>query len=213
MSVPSGNALPRKLALDETGERLAHHLASSQTRRSFIGTLGALLLGVTAERAVGGGRRAIPGTERIAGGWYGFCGHYFTTGSCRGPFKLPRVDAEGKPLRPADGRPVDDAGRLINDQGEPVDEAGNRLPAASGQYVAAGPRTRMCEDVVPRRHGHKDAVLQGSWYRCCNGQIRKLWDCCSASPRRINGDRSLRGYCYGNRKVFCVVYVETGIPC
>ena len=202
-----------KPPLDDAGERLAYHLASSRTRRSFIGTLGALLLGVTAERAVGGAKRPIAGTERIPGGWYGFCGHYFTTGSCRGPFKLPRVDREGQPLRPADGRPVDDAGLLINDLGEPVDETGNRLVAANGAYTAPGPRTRLCEDGVRRRHGLGDAVLQGSWYRCCNGQIRKLWDCCSESPHRINGDGALRGYCYGKRKVFCVVYVETGIPC
>ena len=213
MSAPSANVLRRKPPLDDAGERLAHHLASSRTRRSFIATVGALLLGATAERAVSGTKRPIPGTERAAGGWYGFCGHYFTTGSCRGPFKLPRVDSEGKPLRPTDGRPVDDAGRLINDQGQPVDETGNRVPGVGGQYAAPGPRTRLCEDGVRRRHGHNDAVLQGSWYRCCNGQIRKLWDCCSASPRRINGDTSLRGYCHGNRKVFCVVYVETGIPC
>lgn len=212
MSAPSGNDLPRKARLDDAGGRLAHHLASSQTRRSFIGTVGALLFGVTAERAIGGAKRAVPGTERIAGGWHGFCGHYFTTGSCRGPFKLPRVDREGKPLRPTDGRPVDDAGRLINDQGQPVDEAGNRLGPV-GQYTPPGPRTRICEDGVRRRYGHKDAVMQGSWYRCCNGQIRKLWDCCSTSPRRINGDASLQGYCHGNRRVFCVVYVETGIPC
>ena len=213
MSVPSGSDLRRRPPLDEAGERFAHHLASSQTRRSFIGTVGALLLGATAERAVGGAKRPIPGTERIAGGWHGFCGHYFTTGSCRGPFKLPRVDGEGKPLRPTDGRPVDDRGRLINDRGQPVDGAGNPLVGADGVYAAPSPRTRLCEDGVRRRHGHKDAVMQGSWYRCCNGQIRKVWDCCSANPRRINGDTSLQGYCHGKRKVFCAVYVETGIPC
>lgn len=196
-------------SLDEAGERLAHRLASSTTRRSFLGTLGAALLGAAAGRA----DAAIPGTEPIAGGWYGFCGHYFTTGSCKGPYKLPRVDREGKPLRPKDGRPVDDAGRLINDLGEPVDEAGNRLVAGNGQYMPPTPRSRLCEDGVRRRYKLNDAVMQGSWYRCCNGQIRRLWDCCSASPRRINGDRALRGYCYGNRKVFCVVYVDTGVPC
>ena len=205
--------MPRRAPLDEAGERLAHHLAGSTTRRSFLGTLGALILGATAERAVAGGRRPLPGTERIAGGWYGFCGHHYTTASCPGPYRLPRVDTAGLPLRPKDGRPVDDAGRLVNDLGEPVDEAGNRLLAPTGQYVVAGSRTRLCQDGVRRRYGHKDAVLQGSWYRCCNGQIRKLWDCCSASSRRINGDAALKGYCYGNRKVFCVVYAETGIPC
>jgi hypothetical protein len=65
---------------------------------------------------------------------------------------------------------------------------------------------------VPERHG-VDAVLQGAWYRCCNGQIRKLVDCCSTSRRRINGDAALVGYCRPGRRVFCVLYTETGVPC
>jgi hypothetical protein len=199
--------------LDGAGERLAHRLASSTTRRSFIGALGAALLGATAGRSDGGIRRPVPGTEPIEGGWFGFCGHYWTTGSCKGPYRLPRVDREGKPLRPEDGRPVDDAGRLINDLGQPVDEAGNRLLQANGQPLPRTPRNRLCQDGVRTRYKLDDAVLQGSWYRCCNGQIRKLWDCCSVSRRRINGDASVRGYCYGDRKVFCVVYVDTGVPC
>ena len=199
--------------LDRAGEDLAHRLASSTTRRSFIGVIGAALLGLTADRATSAGRAPIPGTERVPGGWFGFCGHYWTTGSCKGPYKLPRVDRQGKPLRPADGRPVDDAGRLVNDLGQPVDEAGARLLGANGAPLPPGPRTRLCQDGVRRRYKLNDAVLQGSWYRCCDGQIRKLWDCCSASRTRINGDASLRGYCYGNRRVFCVVYVDTGVPC
>ncbi len=199
--------------LDGAGERLAHRLASSTTRRSFIGALGAALLGAAAGKAEGGVRRPVPGTEPIEGGWFGFCGHYWTTGSCKGPYRLPRVDREGKPLRPEDGRPVDDAGRLINDLGQPIDEAGNRLLQPNGQPLPRTPRNRLCQDGVRTRYKLDDAVLQGSWYRCCNGQIRKLWDCCSVSRRRINGDASVRGYCYGNKKVFCVVYVDTGVPC
>ena len=126
---------------------------------------------------------------------------------------MPRVDREGKPLRPEDGRPVDDAGRLINDLGQPIDEAGNRLLQPNGQPLPRTPRNRLCQDGVRTRYRLDDAVLQGSWYRCCNGQIRKLWDCCSVSRRRINGDASVRGYCHGNKKVFCVVYVDTGVPC
>jgi len=205
--------LRRDRPLDRAGEDLAHRLASSTTRRSFIGVIGAALLGLTADRASSAGRAPIPGTERVAGGWFGFCGHYWTTGSCKGPYKLPRVDRQGKPLRPADGRPVDDAGRLVNDLGQPVDEAGSRLLGANGVPLPPGTRTRLCQDGVRRRYKLDDAVLQGSWYRCCDGQIRKLWDCCSASRTRINGDASLRGYCYGNRRVFCVVYVDTGVPC
>ena len=29
----------------------------------------------------------------------------------------------------------------------------------------------------------------------------------------INGDKSLKGYCYENRKVFCVMYFQTKVPC
>ncbi len=195
--------------LEDSGGRLARRLASSTTRRSFVGAVGALLLGATAEKAAS----AIPGTEATSGEWFGFCGHYWTTGSCKGPYKLPRVDLEGKPLRPTDGRPVDNAGRLINDANQLVDEAGTPLLDPAGAPLRAGPRTRLCEDGVKTRYKLNDAVLQGSWYRCCNGEIRRLWDCCSVSPRRINGDRSLKGYCRGKRKVFCVVYVDTGVPC
>lgn len=204
--------MPRERRADQAASDLAHRLASSTTRRSFLGVVGAALLGLTSARADGAVRR-VPGTEPVYGGWFGFCGHYWTTGSCKGPYKLPRVDRQGKPLRPADGRPVDDAGRLVNDLGQPVDEAGNRLPGPDGAPLPRTPRTRLCQDGARRRYGLDDAVLQGSWYRCCDGQIRKLWDCCSTSRRRINGDASLRGYCYGNRRVFCVVYVDTGVPC
>ena len=58
-----------------------------------------------------------------------------------------------------------------------------------------------------------DALMQGTWYGCCDGQIRKLWDCCSRAPTRINGDAALSGYCYGDRRVFCVTYQDTGVPC
>ena len=55
--------------------------------------------------------------------------------------------------------------------------------------------------------------MDGAWYRCCGGQVRKLVDCCSTSSRRINGDRSLRGYCFEDRKVFCVMYYDTRVKC
>ena len=54
---------------------------------------------------------------------------------------------------------------------------------------------------------------QGAWYRCCGGTVRKLWDCCAHHDRRINGDAALHGYCYGGRKVFCVTYYQTHVPC
>ena len=43
--------------------------------------------------------------------------------------------------------------------------------------------------------------------------MRKLTDCCSQHDRRINGDAALEGYCYQGRKVFCVMYYQTKVPC
>jgi hypothetical protein len=55
--------------------------------------------------------------------------------------------------------------------------------------------------------------IDGAWYRCCNGHVRKLVDCCGFVRNRINGDAALTGYCYQGRKVFCVMYYDTKIPC
>jgi hypothetical protein len=172
----------------------------------------ALAAGPTAAAAAGRARRPVPGAQAIPGGWYGFCGHYFTTGSCTGPYELPRVDGRGLPLRPDDGRPVDNLGRLVDDAGLPVDEAGRRLLGPDGLPLPRAPRTKLCEDWVPELHG-VEARTQGTWYRCCHGQLRKLVDCCSTSTVRINGDAALRGYCHGPRKVFCVLYHDTQLPC
>jgi hypothetical protein len=175
---------------------------------------GALAL-VGAGTAAGAPRRPrarARGSVRTKDGWYGFCGHTWTTGSCPSPFTLPRVDARGFPLRPTDGRPVDNLGRLIDAFGRPVDAAGAPLLSSDGSLLPPAPRTRLCEDWVPERHG-VPVVTQGAWYRCCNHQIRKLSDCCSTSRVRINGDASLVGYCYPGRRVYCVMYIDTGVPC
>lgn len=161
--------------------------------------------------AVGDVTDAVPGTEP-AGSWFGFCGHYWTTGSCPGPYAFPRVDARGFPLRPTDGHPVDDLGRPVDDQGRPVDDRGRPLTAPDGLPLPRATRTRLCEDWAVSTY-RLDAVTQGSWYRCCNGQVRRLADCCSTGTRRINGDGALVGYCGRGRTVFCVVYSETGVPC
>lgn len=144
--------------------------------------------------------------------YYTFCGHTYTTASCPHPLGLPRVDDKGFPLRPSDGRPIDDLGRLIDGQGRPIDEQGQPLLGPEGQPLPPAPRSRTCLDVVPKRFGlrtHRD----GSWYRCCGGQVRKLMDCCAYSSKRINGDEALTGYCYDGRRVFCVYYFDTHVPC
>jgi hypothetical protein len=190
---------------DEAAARLSADLATGLTRRSFLGRLGRFVLAT-----VGGSTVAAAVAEDADA--YHFCGHIFTTGSCPTPYRLPRIDRQGYPLRPKDGKPIDNLGRLVNANGYPVNAAGERLRGPDGEPLAPGPRTRICEDWVPERF-RIDAVTQGSWYRCCKGQIRKLVDCCSKSRRRINGDRALTGYCYTGRRVFCVMYYDTNLPC
>ncbi len=187
-------------------EALAVALAAGSTRRSFLGRLGAWTLGVVGGRSVAA---AVAPDEAEA---YHFCGHIYTTGSCRSPYPLPRIDRRGLPLRPRDGHAIDNLGRPVDVRGFPLGPGGRRLRQPDGTLVPPAPRTRLCEDWVPEEFGI-EARTQGAWYRCCGGQIRKLTDCCSTHPRRINGDRALRGYCRAPRTVFCVMYYDTGAPC
>jgi hypothetical protein len=203
--------------LQEPSERLAHRVAASMTRKSFLGRAGAAvfaiiglpLLASSAAESTDGA--AIPGTNPV-GSWFGFCGHYWTTGACPGPTTVPRVDAHGYPVHPATGNPIDNNGRPVSAEGRPVDDHGNVLTAPDGLPLAPTPRTRLCEGWAASRYG-LNAAVQGSWYRCCDGTVRRLSDCCSTSPRRINGDAGLEGYCHPGRTVFCFVYSETGVPC
>jgi hypothetical protein len=189
----------------DVGGRLADALARGTSRRGFLSKLGGALLAAVAADTV----RAVvkPGDAEA----YHFCGHIFTTGSCPHPTGIPRVDARGFPLRARDGKPVDDLGRPVDRRGRPVDEAGNLLADADGRPLPPASRTRVC-DGVGDTYGFRTWV-DGAWYRCCGGRVRKLVDCCAYSRRRINGDASLTGYCYGGRSVFCVMYYQTKVPC
>jgi hypothetical protein len=199
-------------AVDRAARGLSHRLASRATRRSFLAGVAGGVLALVGARPAEARLAPLRGTQRTKAGWFGFCGHTWTTGSCPSPFTLPRVDALGFPVRPSDGLPVDNLGRVVNALGSPVDTAGAPLLGPDGSALPRAPRTRICEDWVPERHGVQ-TVVQGAWYRCCNNQIRKLADCCSTSRVRINGDASLVGYCRPGRRVFCVMYVDTGVPC
>jgi len=160
---------------------------------------------VLAVGAVVAGRRA---EEAEA---YHFCGHTYTTGSCPHPTGLPRTDARGYPLRASDGKPVDDLGRPVDAHGRPVDGSGRLLRDPQGQPLPPAPRTPIC-----RAAGEQYRIstrVDGSWYRCCGGHVRRLSDCCSYSRTRINGDGALTGYCRGGRRVFCVQYFDTNVRC
>ncbi|HEX8206589.1 MAG TPA: hypothetical protein VF587_11070, partial [Solirubrobacteraceae bacterium] len=135
----------------------------------------------------------------------------YTTDSCPHPTGLPRIDLRGLPLRAKDGRRVDNTGRVVDREGYPLDERGRRLLDPDGDPLPPAPRTAVCAQVA-ERYGFRTRV-DGAWYRCCGGQVRKLVDCCSYSKKRINGDASLTGYCYKGRRVFCVMYFDTKVPC
>jgi hypothetical protein len=185
---------------------VAERLASSTSRRGFLDRMSRALMLVAGGGAVAALVR--PGEADA----YHFCGHIYTTDSCPHPTGLPRVDAQGFPLRARDGRPVDDLGRPIGADGSPVDDSGNPLLDPDGRPFPPAPRTRLCLDAVSAEFGMR-TWIDGSWYRCCGGRVRKLIDCCSRNRRRINGDDALTGYCYAGRRVFCVMYYDTKIPC
>jgi hypothetical protein len=189
-------------------ERLAQitdGLARDTSRRGFLARVGGALMALTAARTVGS--LVEPGDSEA----FHFCGHIFTTASCPHPTGLPRIDSRGFPLRADDGHPVDDIGRPVNEAGQPVDDGGQLLRGPDGRTLPPAPRTRVC-DRVQDIYGFRTSI-DGSWYRCCGGKVRKLVDCCAHRNTRINGDAALTGYCFRGRKVFCVLYYDTRVPC
>jgi hypothetical protein len=180
-------------------------VALSTSRRGLLSKVGAALLGAAGGSAV---KAVVKPGEAEA---YHFCGHIYTTDSCPHPTGLPRIDLRGLPLRAKDGKRIDNTGRIVNTKGRPIDEFGRVLRDADGAPLPIAPRTPIC-DQVAERYGF-NTWTDGAWYRCCGGRVRKLVDCCAYSRRRINGDGSLTGYCYRGRKVFCVMYFDTKVPC
>jgi hypothetical protein len=198
----------RERAIDRGAERISAKLAESTTRRSFLGRLGAAAL------AVAGGSAVAAAVKPDEAEGFHFCGHIWTTGSCPSPYPpISRIDRNGFPVHPRSGKPIDNLGRVVDAKGYALDGNGKRRRGPDGGLLPPAPRTRLCEDWTRERHGRADFRMQGSWFRCCGGQIRKLVDCCSFSSRRINGDASLTGYCWGGRRVFCVMYYDSGLPC
>jgi hypothetical protein len=185
--------------------RALDSLAADTSRRGFLARAGGALTALTAGGLVA---RAIEPGE--AEGFH-FCGHIYTTGSCVHPTGLPRIDGHGYPLHADDGERVDDLGRRVNDAGAPIGPDGKALRDPDGRPLPPAPRTKVC-DATSRVYGFQPHI-DGGWYRCCQGHVRKLVDCCSTSDKRINGDQALEGYCYHGRKVFCVMYFQTKIPC
>lgn len=192
-----------RAAQPAASEREQHPARSS--RRGFLATASAAVAVLTAGRLTGA--LVAPGDAEA----FHFCGHIYTTDGCPHPTGLPRIDRHGFPLRAKDGRPVDDLGRLVDADGSPVDEAGALLLDPDGRPQPSARRRRVC--TAAGRRYKIEVRTDGAWYRCCDGRVRKLVDCCTTSQRRINGDRALRGYCYARRRVFCVMYFQTSVPC
>jgi hypothetical protein len=190
---------------DRLGQVL-ESLAGDTSRRGFLARVGGGLVAATAGGVVA--KVVKPGD---ANAYTNFCGHTFTTGSCIHPLGLPRVDSRGYPVNPDDGKPVDDIGRRVNSSGQPINDHGGPKRDADGLPLPPAPRTKICKETARIYDIHADP--QGSWYRCCAGTVRKLWDCCAHHDQRINGDAALTGYCYRGRKVFCVTYYQTHVPC
>jgi hypothetical protein len=185
--------------------RALETLAGGSSRRGFLARLGGAMVAASAGSVVA--KAVRPGEAE----GYHFCGHIFTTDSCPHPATLPRIDRDGFPIHPVSGKAIDNIGRLVDDEGHPVDERGERLLDPDGRPLPPAPRTKTCDETA-RKFGFETWV-DGGWYRCCGGAVRKLVDCCSYSDTRINGDASLEGYCYEGRKVFCVMYFQTKVPC
>jgi hypothetical protein len=177
-------------------------------RRGFLERLGGVVIALAGAKTV---TQLVLPSEADAQPYTNFCGHTWTTGNCPAPTGLPRIDRNGYPLRASDGVPVDDLGRPVNSHDQPINTKGELLLTPDGTPVTPAPRTRVCQ--TAGKDHHLDLSLDGSWYRCCSGHVRRIRDCCGVTNTRINGDQALTGYCYPGRHVFCVTYFDTNVPC
>ena len=141
-------------------------------------------MAATAGSVVG---RAIEPGEAEA---YHFCGHIYTTGSCVHPPGRRGSTPTAGPLKAENGKP--DRQPRPRDQQEGL--AGRRQRQRRCAIPTAArcrrPRTKVCEETA--RQYSINAQIDGAWYRCCGGTVRKLVDCCSQSNTRINGDARSR---------------------
>ena len=187
---------------------LSDAVVRQSSRRGFLERLGGAVIALAGAQTIASAALA---TDADANPYTNFCGHTYTTGNCPAPTGLPRIDRNGYPLRASDGVPVDDLGRPVNAEGQPIDAGGSVLTDADGVPLAPAPRTKVCE--TAGEDYKVELALDGSWYRCCGGTVRRIRDCCGVTNVRINGDAALTGYCYPGRHVFCVTYYETSMPC
>jgi len=187
---------------------LSEELVRQSSRRGFLERLGGAVIALAGARTIAS---AVLPSDADAYLYTNFCGHTYTTGNCPAPTGLPRIDRNGYPLRAGDGVPVDDLGRPVNANDQPIAPDGRVLTDTDGVPLAPAPRTKVCE-ATGEDYGI-NLSLDGSWYRCCGGTVRRIRDCCGVTDVRVNGDAALAGYCYPGRHVFCVTYYQTATPC
>ena len=185
-------------------------LARADTsRRGFLARVG--------RGADGGDRRRASSSKAVKPGEadaYHFCGHTFTTGSCPHPTgRLPRIDAHGFPLRGTRRRARSTtSGAPINGRGEPVDDDGDVLRDPDGRPLPPAPRTKVCDEIGERSYGFKHHGRRRlvPLLRRHGPQARRLLLVLAEADQRRRG---AEGYCYAGRKVFCVMYFQTKVPC
>ncbi len=165
-------------------------LAAGTSRRSFLSRLGTGIV------AIVGGPLVAHALRPEAAHAENLCGYIGSTGSCPHPFHpRSRIDKYGYPVHPKHGYPVDDDGEIY----------------VSGDQK----RRRICQERVPDKYPKVNKPrYDGSWYRCCNGRIRQIADCCSEHRERINNDGGvIQSYCDSGRWLFCIAYRDTNVRC
>ena len=89
---------------------------------------------------------------------------------------------------------------------------GRRLRDPDGNPLPPAPRTPICAaGRRALRHQHPRRRRLVPLLRRPGPQARRLL--LALAQARINGDASLTGYCYKGRRVFCVMYFDTKVPC
>ena len=141
-----------------------------------------------------------------------FCGHIYTTGSCLHPTGTP---ADRRPRLPAPRRGRG-PGRRPRPQGQRQGPAGRHAtarrcatPTAARCRRRPGPRSAT----RPRASTASSPTSTAAGIAAAGAASASWSTAARNTQKRINGDAALEGYCYRGRKVFCVMYFQTKVPC
>ena len=142
-------------------------LARDTSRRGFLARVGGALVALTAARTVG--TLIEPGEVRRLPLLRPYLHHRFLPAP-DGPAanRLPRLPA-ARQRRPSDRRhrPARERGRA-----SPWTTTASCCGAPDGRPIPPAPRTRLCERAGDI-YGF-GTQIDGAWYRCCGGKVRKL---------------------------------------